>query len=113
MQRRTKMSAEGCDEMAEGYFTRCREQDRHPSLPGLALALGLDSRQELDRIASGSGRVARAIRRAMTRVEEESVQLAYCKDTAACAKFLLQNGFGYREKPGPAARDDIRVEIGP
>ena len=28
--------------LADGYFSQCQEKDRHPSLKGLALALGLD-----------------------------------------------------------------------
>lgn len=113
MERKTKLSAEGYSELAECYFDRCREQEQHPSLPGLALAFGLDSRQDLGRLTAGSGRIAKVVRRAVTRVEEANIQSAYHKDTAASAKFILQNGFGYSEKPGTAAQEDIRVEIGP
>ena len=49
----------------------------------------------------------------MTRVEEANIQSAYRKDTAQSAKFILQNGFGYSEKPGASPQEDIRVEIGP
>lgn len=113
MPRRTRMGAEDYSGLAESYFTLCREQDQHPSLPGLALAFGLDSRQELDRLAAGSGRIAKVVRRAVTRVEEANIQSAYRKDTAQSAKFILQNGFGYSEKPGASPQEDIRVEIGP
>lgn len=113
MERKPKLSAEGYVELAESYFDRCREQEQHPSLPGLALAFGLDSRQELSRLAAGSGSIAKVVRRAVTRVEEANIQSAYHKDTASSAKFILQNGFGYSEKPGTPAQEDIRVEIGP
>lgn len=113
MGRRVRMSAEDYRELAEGYFNRCREQEQHPSLPGLALAFGLDSRLELCRLAAGSGRVAKVVCRAVTRVEEANIQSAYHKDTAQSAKFILQNGFGYSEKPGATSGEDIQVEIGP
>lgn len=113
MERKARMSAEDYQGMSERYFADCRENDLHPSLPGLALAFGLDSRHELDKLTAGSGRVAKAVRRAVTRVEEANIQSAYRKDTAASAKFILQNGFGYCEKPGVPAQEDIRVEIGP
>ena len=113
MGRRGGMSVEDCIELAEDYFTQCREQEQHPSLPGLALALGLDSRQELCKLTAGRGGVAKAVRRAVTRIEEANIQSAYHKDTAQSAKFILQNGFGYSEKPGAPGEEDIRVEIGP
>ena len=113
MERKPKLDAGGYGELAESYFERCREQEQHPSLPGLALAFGLDSRQELSRLTAGSGKIASVVRRAVTRVEEANIQSAYHKDTAASAKFILQNGFGYSEKPGPPAQEDIMVEIGP
>ena len=78
---------------------------------GLALAFGLDSREELDELAAGRGRAAKAARRAVTRVEEANVQSVYSKDTAQSAKFILQSGFGYGEKQGRKAREDIKVEI--
>lgn len=113
MQRKARMSAQGYADLAEGYFQRCREQEQHPSLPGLALAFGLDSRHELGGLMAESGSVAKVVRRAMTRVEEANIQSAYHKDTAGSAKFILQNGFGYSEKPGSSSGEDIRVEIEP
>lgn len=113
MERKPKLGAGDYGELAESYFERCMEQELHPSLPGLALAFGLDSRQELSRLAAGNGSVAKVVRRAVTRVEEANIQSAYRKDTAASAKFILQNGFGYSEKPMAPTQEDIRVEIGP
>ena len=97
--------------LADGYFSQCQEKDQHPSLPGLALALGLDSCRELERLASAAGRKASALRRAMLRVEEAHIQSAYQKDTAASAKFILQNGFGYAEKTPPQPSEDIKVVL--
>ncbi len=97
--------------LAEAYFSHCQENGLHPSLPGLALALGLESRQELERLAQGKAKWAGAVRRAMTRVEEANIQSAYKKDSAASAKFILQNGFGYSEKPAPQPPEQISVSI--
>jgi hypothetical protein len=108
---RKKLSGKKYSGLCESYFRQCREQGRHPSLPGLALAFGLDSREELDELAAGRGRAAKAARRAVTRVEEANVQSVYSKDTAQSAKFILQSGFGYGEKQGRKAREDIKVEI--
>lgn len=108
-----KLSGDRCRELSEGYFERCREQEQHPSLPGLALALGLDSGGELYKLIASGGKAGRVVRRAVTRVEEANIQSVYRKDTAQSAKFILQNGFGYSEKPGSTEGEDIRVEIGP
>lgn len=109
--KRAPAGASRFPELAEAYFARCGEDGLHPSLPGLALALGLDSRRELEQAAAGGGKWAGAVRRAMTRVEEANIQSAYKKDSAASAKFILQNGFGYAEKPAPPPVDEISVSI--
>jgi len=106
-----RLGLESCRQQAEQYFETCREKGRHPSLPGLALALGLESRRELERLSAGSGKTAAVLRRAMTRVEEANVQSAYKKDLSGVAKFILQNGFGYSEKAGTAQAEEIAVSI--
>ena len=109
---RKKLSGKRYSDLCESYFLQCGREGRHPSLPGLALALGMDSREELERLAAESrGGGAAAVRRAITRVEEFNVQSAFQKDTAQSAKFILQCGFGYGEKRGKKDREDIKVEI--
>lgn len=108
-----ELSGKKYEGLCERYFKQCREQGLHPSLPGLALALGMDSSEELTALAQGRGRAAEAVRRAVTRVEEANVQSVYQKDTAGSAKFILQHGFGYGEKQAPRTREDIKVEIEP
>lgn len=110
---RKELSGKKCAELCERYFRRCREQGLHPSLPGLALALEMDSSEELAALAKGRGKASRAVRRAVTRVEEANVQSVYQKDTAGSAKFILQHGFGYGEKQSSRSREDIKVEIEP
>lgn len=110
-ERKPRNSADKFNQLAEEYFANCKAGDVHPSLPGLALAFGLEDRRELERLAAGDGKAARAVRRAITRVEEANIQSAYRKDTAASAKFILQNGFGYSEKSGSQAPEEISVTI--
>lgn len=101
------------DRQAREYFSACRSEDRHPSLPGLALALGLDSAGELLELSAGSTKTAKALRRALSQVEEANVQSLYRKDIAGSAKFILQSSFGYAEKPSPpsAPQEEIVVNI--
>ncbi len=96
---------------AQDYFDRCDREGLHPSLPGLALGLGLEGRRELEKLAQGAGEAAGLLRRAITRVEEANIQSAYKKDSAASAKFILQNGFGYSEKTREQPPEEIVVSI--
>ena len=48
MGKRKRPSAKQMEQLAAGYFSRCRQEHSHPSLPGLALALGFASRRELE-----------------------------------------------------------------
>lgn len=111
MKKGIRKGAEKYTRLAEEYFARCKAEELHPSLPGLALALGLEGRRDLECLAASSGRKAGVVRRAMTRVEEANIQSAYRKDTAASAKFVLQNGFGYSEKSSPQTPEEISVSI--
>lgn len=99
-------------EKSARYFEACREENRLPTAPGLALALGLEGRGQLEELAKGEGRAAGILRRGLSAVEEANIQAAYKRDSGPSARFILQNGFGYSEKggaaPGPAA---IRVRV--
>ena len=111
----TKRTARPCaaayEAQAGEYFEWCQETGRHPSLPGLALALGLEGRAQLELLAAGGDKTASVLRRALSRVEEANLQSLYQKDTASSAKFLLQSCFGYAKRPAPAAPGDITVSI--
>ena len=98
--------------LREAYFAQCREEHRHPSLPGLALALGFNSRQEMEQALLQEGDSAPILRRAMTLVEEATVQSAFTKELAASAKFILQNGFDYSEKAVLRPPEEIQVLVG-
>lgn len=110
-QRKNRPCAESYGQLAEVYFQECAEAGLHPSLPGLALSLGLESRHDLERLSAGKGKAAGVLRKAMTRVEEANVQSAYKKDLTGIAKFILQNGFGYSEKAGAPQPEEIAVSI--
>lgn len=111
MERQKRRGAKKLEELAGAYFARCRQEHNHPSLPGLALALGFASRRELERAQAESGPVGAVLRQWVTRVEEATVQSAFTKDFAASAKFILQNGFGYSEKTVQPPPEEIRVLI--
>lgn len=83
------------------YFAACRQENKTPTLPGLALALGMESREELEHRAACPGRVGAALRLARSQVEEAQLQAMFQKETAAGAKFLLQADFGYGGEPHP------------
>lgn len=93
-------------EGTEAYFRRCEEKGTYPSITGLALALGFDSRQELQDRAGANGKAAAALRRAASQVEEANVQAAYRRESSMGARFFLQNGFGYSDKKQPELIDD-------
>lgn len=112
MERKPRTCAATYESQAGEYFARCQENGRHPSLPGLALALGLEGRAELEKLAAGRDKAGAVLRRAVSQVEEANLQSVYQKDTAASAKFILQNSFGYSEKPAPPDQSgEISVSI--
>lgn len=86
-------------EKSAKYFESCREGGRVPTVPGLALALGLEGKKQLEALARGTGRVAAVVRRGLSQIEEENILAAYKRDSGTSARFILQNGFGYGEKP--------------
>lgn len=111
MDKRRRTSPQRLREQSQAYFDRCAAEGLHPSLPGLALALDLEGRRELELLARDGGQGAGILRRAITRVEEANIQSAYKKDSAASAKFILQNGFGYSEKTREQPPEEITVNI--
>lgn len=93
-----RASAKALEEKVEAYFTACAQEDRHPTVTGLALALGLNDRRELSEWAAKDSKTGALLRRACSRVEEANLQAAYRRDSASGARFILQNGFGYTDK---------------
>lgn len=86
------------EEKCARYFEACKQENRLPTVPGLALALGLEGRRQLEELAGQEGRTAGALRRGLSQVEEANIQAAYKRDSGTSARFILQNGFGYSEK---------------
>ena len=95
----------------EAYFAACQEKGDYPTVTGLALALGMDGRQELDKRAAEDSRAGTALRRARSRVEEANLQAAYRRDSASGARFILQNGFGYTDKREVEVPGTIQVNL--
>ena len=112
MERKYRLKAGETREKCAKYFQRCQETGQVPTAPGLALALGLEGREELEGLAGKEGRTCALLRRALSQVEEANIQAAYKRDSAPSAPFILQNGFGYSEKPRQEAPSGIiRVRL--
>ena len=103
----------GIEKMVERYLTACRETQKHPTVTGLAMALGFPCREDLERFAAGQGEgpLAQAIRRAKSLIEEANLQAVYCRDTSAGAKFILQSSFGYGERAPSQDLGPITVRL--
>lgn len=98
--------------LSAAYFESCRKENRLPSVPGLALALGLEGRRQLEDYAKREGKTAAILRRGLSQVEEANIQAAYKRDSGPSARFILQNGFGYSDKPEPSsALGTIQVHL--
>lgn len=110
-------SAKELQAAVDKYFDDCQQNQRVPSVAGLALALGYMSRQALERYTdreneNNSDDYVVIITRAKLRIEEENVQLAYNRDASPGARFVLQNGFNYSEKQDVGlSGGKIRVEL--
>ncbi len=97
--RRRPRSLRGMEQAVDGYLADCERQERLPTVTGLALALGFSSRGEMERFWNPGGRRFRPLLDwACSRIEEETLQAACRKETAAGARFILQASFGYGEK---------------
>ena len=91
-------SAAALEGAVDAYFAGCVQEERFPSVTGLALELGFDCRGDLEERAAVPDRTGGLLRRACSRVEEANIQAAYRRDSASGARFLLQSGFGYSDK---------------
>ena len=110
--KRPVLKARELEGQSRQYFARCQEEGALPTVPGLALALGLEGRKQLEGLSAGEGRVASQLRRALSQVEEANIQAAYKRDSGPSARFILQSGFGYTDKPGPGqAVETIQVRL--
>ena len=105
------MEREELKEEIRRYFLACGGEGPRATLTGLALFLGMEGRQELDRRAAGPGWEGELLRQAMSRVEEENLQAVYQKETSAGAKFILQRDFGYGDREKPQGAGKILVEL--
>ena len=105
-------SARGLKTAAEQYLQECDQEQKIPTVTGLALALGFSSREDMERFAGKEGgMISSVLEWARSLVEEETLQAVYRKDTSSGARFILQSSFGYGEKTsrevGPIT---VRVE---
>ena len=109
-------SAQEIDRLAESYENSCRghplEQDgkavlgrdgqpvmtgiRPPTITGLALALGFDTRADM-LAYSGRPELCRAITRAKSRIERCAEERLFDKDMFKGAQYVLKYGFGWED----------------
>ena len=110
--RRRPRSLRGMEQAVDGYLADCEGQERLPTVTGLALALGFSSRGEMERFGTQEEERFRPLLDwACSRIEEETLQAACRKETAAGARFILQASFGYGEKsPRDLGPITVRVE---
>ncbi|MGI6256160.1 MAG: terminase small subunit [Acutalibacter sp.] len=81
------------------YLTSCQEEERIPTVTGLALFLGFVSRGEMETFTTQRSPVyQRQMERALSLIEEETLQAAFRRETTTGARFLLQASFGYGDK---------------
>ena len=87
------------------YFEACEQKRVPPTVTGLALFLGLQSRQALLNY-QGRGQFNDAITRAKSRCEAYTEGRLYDRDGVKGAIFSLTNNFkGWSEKPDKPAGD--------
>ena len=119
--RRGQSNRYEADEMqkrVEAYFAEVEATGKMPSVGGLALYLGFNSRTALQRYIDDSAAEKSPLKdcvdiitRARSRIEEANVQALYNRDMTRGAQFVLQNGFGYSEKQEIRHDAVINVQI--
>lgn len=77
------------ERLANEFFAQCEAKERRPTVNGLALALGLNSRQSLLNYGEREGFLD-AVKRVRTRLEDEWEQ-GLCGGNAAGTIFWLKN----------------------
>lgn len=102
-----RLSARRIKEGVEAYFS---DEESVKSLPGLALALGIDT-AELSRITVSEGAAGRLLSLAKTRIEKDVVENGLKgRYNASMSSFLLKTSFSYSEKTEPASQN-VKVEV--
>lgn len=85
--------------------------EKPPTLSGLALAIGLTSRSELQLIKP-ENEYNRIIVKARSRCEEYAEQQLYDKNSVNGAKFMLSESFeGWGDKPSKNANEPLSVNV--
>lgn len=89
---------------AEGYFRRCHERDKPPTVAGLALALGFKRKQDMLELRTDV-EIGDALNHCITWIEQEVAEVMQnsTKNCAAYMFLLKQPEFGYQDKPDLSA----------
>ena len=111
-------SPEEFEERVDAFFAECEERDRPPTVTGMALAVGLSSRESLDEYGRRA-EFSDAVKRAKTRVEA-AYEGRLWGQAPAGAIFALKN-MGWSDRtdhtiggdPANPLRTVTRIEIVP
>ncbi len=93
-------------ELADAYFAECAQKEQPPTVTGLALAVGLSSRQSLLRYEERAG-FSDAVKRAKSRVEA-AYEGRLWGQAPAGAIFALKN-MGWSDKQEHALSGEIGI----
>lgn len=86
-----KLCYEALKAQIEGYFFRCGEEKRPPTVTGLSLALGCSAREELALYADR--RRGELVRHALLRIENSAEEKLFSKEYYSGAKLFLEVNF--------------------
>lgn len=90
------MNAKEAEKRAKRYFEELG--DDIPTVSGLALAIGLESRAELLNF-DGSSKLGKIIKNSLLYLESILEGRLYKKETYSGAKTVLQSNFGWQDSP--------------
>ncbi len=93
------MNSREAESRAARYFEELG--DGIPTVSGLALAIGLESRSELLNYDKG-GKIEKVIKNALLKLESILESRLYIKETYNGAKTVLQSNFGWQDNPDNA-----------
>ena len=81
----------------DAYFDSCVEDQKHPTITGLAMGIGFVNRQSLLDYANKGEEFSDTVKKAKAKVEDHLEQSLYGGQVAGVI-FNLKNNFGWKDK---------------
>jgi hypothetical protein len=81
----------------DSYFDTCVQEDRPPTVTGLALALGFESRNALLYYESDKPEFLSTVKKAKGRIEQHIEEQLYRGSSVTGLIFNLKNNFGWKD----------------